>query len=61
VSREQGFREREAGISYSNFSDFLSPWVIKLWTYKIVGENIYYCGRINEYMKYLTSEKEGII
>jgi hypothetical protein len=41
--------ERGAGISYHNFSDFLLPWVMKLWTYKVVGGKIYYCGRINEY------------
>ena len=36
-------------ISYYCSQEDLLPWIIKMWTYKIVGGNIHYYGRINEY------------
>jgi hypothetical protein len=46
---ERGFFNLIFFISYYHSQGDLLPWVIKMWTYKIVGGNIHYCGRINEY------------
>ena len=48
----QGYKEQVAGISYPIFFLIsyyhgrrnLYLWIIRLWTYKIVGGNIYYHG-----------------
>jgi hypothetical protein len=44
-------------ISYYCSQGDLLPWVIKLWTYKIVGGNICYHGRINEYPSMVVGER----
>jgi hypothetical protein len=61
-SRDLENREREFLIlifliSYYRSQGDLLPWVIKLWTYKIVGGNIYYHGRINEYPSMVVRER----
>jgi hypothetical protein len=55
-SGERGFLILIFFISYYRSQGDLLPWVIKLWTYKIVGENIYYHGRINEYPSMVVGE-----
>jgi hypothetical protein len=47
-SGERGFLIFIFFISYYCNQGDLLPWVIKLWTYKIIEGNIYYRGRINE-------------
>jgi hypothetical protein len=44
-------------ISYYHSQEDLLSWIIKLWTYKIVGGNIYYRGRINEYPSMVVGER----
>ena len=48
-SGERGFFILIFLISYYCSQGDLLPWIIKLWTYKIVGGNLYYHSRINEY------------
>jgi hypothetical protein len=69
VSKKRGVRSRdlESGergfliliflISYYRSQGDLLPWVIKLWTYKIIGGNIYYRGKINEYPSMVVGER----
>jgi hypothetical protein len=56
-SGEWGFLILIFLISYYRSQGNLLPWVIKLWTYKIVGRNIYYRGRINEYPSMVVVER----
>jgi hypothetical protein len=65
--RGAGSRDLESGewgflilifmISYYRSQGDLLLWVIKLWAYKIVGGNIYYRGRINEYPSMVVGER----
>jgi hypothetical protein len=56
-SGERGFLILIFLISYYCSQGDLLPWVIKLWTYKIVGRNIYYRSRINEYVSMVVGER----
>jgi hypothetical protein len=56
-SGERGFLILIFLISYYCSQEDLLPWIIKLWTYKIVGGNIYYRGRINEYPSTVIGER----
>ena len=57
MSGERGFRILIFRISYYCSQEDLLPWIIKLWTYKIVRGNIYYYGRINEYQSTIVGER----
>jgi hypothetical protein len=54
---ERGFLILSFLISYYCSQEDLSPWVMKLWIHKIVGRNIYYCGRINECPSMVVGER----
>jgi hypothetical protein len=56
-SRERGFFILIFQISCYRSQGDLLPWVIKLWTDKIVGGNIYYRGRISEYPSMVVGER----
>jgi hypothetical protein len=56
-SGERGFLILIILISYYRGQGDLLTWIIKLWTYKIVGRNIYYRGRINEYPSMVVRER----
>jgi hypothetical protein len=61
-SRDLESGEREFLIQIFLISYYLSQgnlllWVIKLWTYKNVGGNIYYRDRINEYPSMVVGER----
>jgi hypothetical protein len=56
-SGERGFHIQFYFISYYCSQGDLLLWVIKMWTYKIVGGNIYYRGRINEYTSMVVGER----
>jgi hypothetical protein len=56
-SGERGFLILIFLISYYPSQGNLLSWVIKLWTYKIIGGNIYYCSRINEYPSMVVGER----
>ena len=56
-SGERGFLILINLISYYCSQRDLLLWVIKLWTYKIVGGNIYYHSIINEYPSMVVGER----